>query len=71
MGAMRCFIHKDQKEGEAPTLGCYVCCEIFIRKIKQENAMQNLNEPIEFDLRAQELIQDKRRLGRSGRQESI
>ena len=70
MGAMRCFIHKDQKEGDSPTLGCYICCEIFIRKIKQENALKKLNEPMELDLRAQELIQYKRSLGRGGHQES-
>ncbi len=57
---MRCLIHSEDIARSQPHLGCYLCCELFIRKIKQENAEAKLSSSVQFDFESMARVQKKR-----------
>jgi len=57
---MRCLIHSQDVALNQPQLGCYLCCELFIRKIRQENAEAKLSSAVHLDFESMARVQKKR-----------
>ncbi len=57
---MRCLIHSDDRAWNKPHLGCYLCCELFIRKIKQENADAKMQSCEGYDFESMARVRKKR-----------